>query len=205
MRTTLDAQRLLVVDDFLDAAQCRALNRELEFTWWQPSRVVNRNVFGEIVSFRSRRRASWSAQQEYFPVELGALLDGIALRIESAYGLDRTHFEPWQAIRYGPGEHFEVHHDGGLFGDDDAGERQTTVLLYVQTPDAGGATDFTDLGRTVAARAGRLVLWRNLTDDGCLDERMRHQALPVLAGRKTVLTTWERQHRLTTTREGATQ
>jgi hypothetical protein len=32
---------------------------------------------------------------------------------------------------------------------------------------------------------------------------MRHQALPVLSGRKTVLTTWERQYRVHTTREGA--
>jgi prolyl 4-hydroxylase len=190
----VSAPYLVVVDDFLDAATCRQLNAELEFTWWQRSTVVNRNRSGTVVSFRSRTRTSWSAQEEYFSAELVELLGAIEGRMCAAYDLRRPCLEPWQAIRYDPGGHFDLHHDGGLFGADVGGERRTTVLLYLQTPEAGGETEFPDLGRTVTACAGRLVLWRNLTADGDIDQRLRHRALPVLAGHKAVLTTWERQH-----------
>ena len=145
------------------------ISAELEFTWWQRSTVVNRDRSGKIVSFHSRTRSSWSAQEEYFPAELVELLGEIELRVCASFGLRGPCFEPWQAIRYDLGGHFDLHHDGGLFGEDVGGERRTTVLLYLETPDAGGEIEFPDLGRTVAAHAGRLMLWRNLTADGDIE------------------------------------
>jgi prolyl 4-hydroxylase len=189
----LDQQRILVVDDFLDAPTCRQVNTELRFTWWQPSTVANRNALGDVVTFRSRKRTSWSAQQEYFSAQLIELLDDIERRVSESYRLDRAFLEPWQAVRYEIGGQFDLHHDAGLFADEEAGERVTTVLIYLHSPVEGGGTQFPDLGHTTGARAGRLMLWRNLTPDGHIDERMRHRALPLLSGQKAILTTWERQ------------
>lgn len=198
---------LTVVDDFLSTQECHRIESELEFTWWRPSTVVNTSATGEIVSFRSSRRNSLSADQEYFPEPLQDLLAQVEGRLVAATGVVPAHLEQWQAIRYDLGGHFDVHHDAGLFGSEPAGERRTTILVYLHTPDRGGGTYFPYLERTIESRRGRLVHWTNLTVDGQIDQRMRHRAMALAAGRKTVLTVWERQRptparRINTTAKG---
>lgn len=198
-----------MVDGFLNDGTCRQIAFELGFAWWQDSVVINRDRRGDVVSFRSRSRNSLTAQEEYFPAELMELLATIEARLYERHALDPLRLERWQATRYSKGGHFSLHHDGGLFADEPAGERRTTVLIYLSTPTRGGETEFPDLGLAVAARAGRLVLWDNLDVDGRPDQRLRHRATPVLSGHKTVLTTWERERPLrpilvTPTIEGVT-
>jgi hypothetical protein len=62
----------------------------------------------------------------------------------------------------------------------------------VHSPDEGGSTWFPDLHLAVAARAGRLLAWQNLTPDGSPDPAMDHVARPVRKGHKIALTTWAR-------------
>ncbi len=184
---------LCVVDDFLDEATAMQIATELGFAWWQESRVINRDGLGDVVTFRSTSRHSETAQQEFFPEELHDLLATIEHRLLDEHALDPSRLEWWQAVRYPSGGHFDLHHDGGLFGHEPAGERRRTVLIYLSTPTEGGETVFPHLGRIVEARAGRLVFWDNLDADGVPDTRLQHRAMPVLSGHKTVLTTWERE------------
>lgn len=189
----LDAERLVCVDGFLDDESCRGLMAELRFAFWRRSTVNNRAADGTVVEFASRHRRSESAAQEFFGPELQALVEGVEMRVCAEFVLASNRLDPWQAIRYGPGDFFELHHDAGLFSDQPEGERVATVLLYLNTPDEGGATCFPDLGLRVEALAGRLLVWLNLTPSSTPDARMRHRASPLRSGAKTVLTTWMRE------------
>jgi hypothetical protein len=191
---------LVLVDDFVPAATCAAMLRELRFVYWAPSTVVNRRD-DAIVSFASAVRTSESAGQWWFTDELLGLLGGVESRLRTEFGIDPDRLETWQATRYHPGGLFRAHDDAGLWRNEPAGERTTTVLLYLDRPEAGGATEFPCLDLVVEPRPGRLLLWQNLRPDGSLDRLMRHAALPVERGAKTVLVTWGRQRPVRETRQ----
>ncbi|WP_164478476.1 prolyl hydroxylase family protein [Mycolicibacterium stellerae] len=182
------------IDGFLDADECEFICAELDFAFWRPSRVVNRLFGDELVYYRSAERTSVSTDQQWFNAELDEAVAGIERRVCEMLRVDSATLEPWQAVRYRNRGRFQLHHDAGLFACDPEGERELTVLLYLETPPEGGATVFPDLRVRVTPVAGRLVVWRNLRDDGTVDPAKRHAAQPVRRGRKTILTTWSRQH-----------
>jgi prolyl 4-hydroxylase len=61
-----------------------------------------------------------------------------------------------------------------------------------QDVDAGGGTNFPDLGITVMPKKGRALLWPSIYDSAPMsdDNRMRHQALPVEKGTKFAANGW---------------
>lgn len=183
-------------DGFLPGPICQAMLQELDFTLWKDSEVVRHDDEHGIVSFRSDERRSRSAAQQWFGEDLLRLVEDFERRLCAVFRLEADHLEPWQAIRYGPGGRFGTHHDGGVFAGEPAGERVLTFLLYLDGPESGGETYFPALDLLVEPCAGKLVVWNNLQTDGTPDPRFVHAATPVHAGRKTVLTSWSRQHRV---------
>jgi prolyl 4-hydroxylase len=190
----LGVGRVTSIDGFLDERECEFICEELDFAFWRPSRVVNRNFDDELVYFHSSQRISQSTDQPWFSAELDAAVGGIERRACKLLGIDQANLERWQAVRYRNRGRFRLHHDAGLFAGDPEGERVVTLLLYLKTPLEGGDTVFPELGIRVPAVAGRLAVWNNLNADGMADPVMRHAAQHVRRGGKTVLTTWSRQH-----------
>jgi prolyl 4-hydroxylase len=185
----------LCVDAFLPAAWCAWALDELEITHWQPSTVVSPGAAGGLETRRSRCRLSQTAHQQWFSPELTGELRRIEARLARLLGCRRGQFEPWQVTRYRRGGRFEDHYDAGSWSADPAGDRQYTVLIYLNDA-AGGATRFRRLALEVPARAGRLLAWRNLLPNGERDERMLHAGTAVRRGVKNVLVTWVRQREL---------
>jgi len=68
-------------------------------------------------------------------------------------------------------------------------DREFTYLVYLNDVEDGGQTRFTARNVTVEAKAGRLLVWRNMKDDVCLSESM-HEGAPVLKGVKLVFVDW---------------
>ncbi|GAA1960004.1 2OG-Fe(II) oxygenase [Microbacterium deminutum] len=180
-------------DDWLDERDARRIREELDFTFWKRSQVLDRGPEG-LHSRESTERTSESTNERWFTPKLRERVARIEQRICLELDVEAERLEPWQAVRYEPGGRFGIHHDGGSFADDPAGERVLTFLLCLQAPDAGGATYFPELDLVVPPVVGRLIVWQNLTPSGEIDERMRHAATPVHQGRKVMLTTWSRQH-----------
>ena len=102
------------------------------------------------------------------------------------------YFEPFQILRYEPGQFYKVHHDqnSGLFTPQ--GARVFTFFMYLSTPTRGGGTHFADLNVTVPAVKGSAVLWPSVTDaDPDVDEPLtRHEGLPPDEGVKYAANVW---------------
>ena len=72
------------------------------------------------------------------------------------------------------------------------GQRTYTALVYLQSPNDGGATVFPRIQRQVDALEGRAVTWRNVGKDNLRLLDSEHGGLPVLAGEKVALNIWVR-------------
>jgi prolyl 4-hydroxylase len=182
--------RLRWRDGFLRPSSCQRVLEQLRAALWQRSRV-RRRVDHQSAS--SRRRQSSTANETSFSPDLLRTIRGLDRRLERLIPRFTRRRERWQATRYGVAQRYDDHCDAGAFAHQPQGERAYTVMIYLQSPRAGGSTRFRRLGLEVAPVAGRLVIWSNLTPASEVDGEMLHASLPVLAGCKTVLVTHVRQ------------
>jgi len=67
-----------------------------------------------------------------------------------------------------------------------------TLYLYLNDVEAGGGTNFDQLGITVSPKRGRALLWPSVldADPNRKDDRTTHQALPVTSGIKYGANAW---------------
>ncbi|WP_296617432.1 2OG-Fe(II) oxygenase [Sphingomonas sp.] len=115
-------------------------------------------------------------------------------------GLDPAHGEPIQGQRYAVGQEFKAHTDyfepGGIDFDtytSVAGNRTWTAMIYLNEPEAGGATRFKAIDKIVQPETGKLLCWNNLRPDGSPNPSTIHQGMKVRAGTKYVITKWFRE------------
>ena len=115
-------------------------------------------------------------------------------------GIDPAHGEPLQGQRYRVGEEYRHHRDHFRIDKPHwhverrrGGQRTWTAMVYLNAVEEGGETDFPELDLKIVPEPGLLVLWDNMDRQGMPNPATRHAALPVLAGRKHVVTQWYRQ------------
>ncbi len=133
---------------------------------------------------------AWPRREEY------PLLQRMAEGIAQLTGIPIAHQEPLQILHYRPGGEYKPHFDG--FAADaptlaQGGNRQLTLILYLNPVEAGGGTHFPELPLTVFPRAGAGVLFHNLNAEGLRHPLSLHAGLPVLRGEKWIATQWIRQ------------
>jgi prolyl 4-hydroxylase len=121
-------------------------------------------------------------------------------RIAALTGLDMAHGEPMQGQRYAVGQEFKAHTDyfepnGADFQQYCAvsGQRTWTVMIYLNEPEAGGATRFKAIDKIVQPEVGKLLAWNNLRPDGRVNPSTLHHGMKVRAGTKYVITKWFRE------------
>ena len=66
-------------------------------------------------------------------------------------------------------------------------------MIYLNEPDAGGATRFRHLDKIVQPETGKLVVWSNLGPDGLINPFTLHAGMKVRKGVKYVITKWYRE------------
>jgi hypothetical protein len=110
-------------------------------------------------------------------------------RIAAFLDVGEEFIEPFQLVRYLPGEFYKEHHDHGSFYGVATEQRPQTLLVFLadlpSSPEAdgGGYTKFRALeeehgGVAVVPRLGDGVLWRNEDDRGELLMDAVHEAVP---------------------------
>jgi prolyl 4-hydroxylase len=184
---------LFIIRDFADPDLCAALIDRIE-TNRRPSTIVD--DLG-IADFRTSETCDLSAGD--------AVVDRVEHKIADLLGLPLASSEPLQGQRYAVGQEFKPHTDTFEPARPEyhqhvahSGQRTWTAMLYLNQPDAGGATRFKAIGKIVQPETGKLVVWNNLLTDGRPNPATLHQGMKVRQGVKYILTLWfrERQHRL---------
>ncbi len=173
---------------FLDAATCAALIARIDATR-RPSTISDSN--GDA-TYRTSETCDLDRHDP-----LVAELDA---RICAFTGLDPQFGEPMQGQRYAVDQEFKQHTDyfEPLGVDYErfcsvAGQRTWTVMLYLNEPDAGGATRFKAIDKIVQPETGKLLAWNNRRADGTPNAATLHQGMKVRSGVKYVVTKWFRE------------
>jgi prolyl 4-hydroxylase len=139
-----------------------------------------------------------------FDMMLEEMLEDINLllmqrRMAAIVGTRPAYSEYLQLLRYQQGQEYRPHRDylppnsitplaaGG------AGQRESTVILYLNDVHHGGETEFLELDKKITPKMGRVLAFKNLHADGSPDTRTLHAGLPVNHETKWIATLWIRQ------------
>ncbi|HEX8555742.1 MAG TPA: 2OG-Fe(II) oxygenase [Sphingomonas sp.] len=179
---------LFVARRFLDPGTCAALIARID-------RVRRPSTLADINGDATYRTSETGDLDPGDPV-----VAGLDAAITAYTGLSAPYGEPVQGQRYAVGQEFKGHTDyfepAGL----DyhrfcgvAGNRTWTVMIYLNEPEAGGATRFKAVDKLIQPETGKLVAWNNRRPDGSLNPATLHHGMKVRSGVKYVVTKWFRE------------
>jgi prolyl 4-hydroxylase len=179
---------LFVVRKFLDPETCAAVIAQIDANR-RPSTVSDYN--GDD-AFRTSETCDLP--------DADPVVAAIDARIAAFTGLDLAHGEQMQGQRYAVGQEFKAHTDYFEPSGTDfakyctvAGQRTWTVMIYLNEPEAGGATRFKVIDKIMQPETGKLLAWNNLRPDGSVNPATLHHGMKVRAGTKYVITKWFRE------------
>jgi prolyl 4-hydroxylase len=191
----VEAPPLRVFDGLLDAEECSALI-ELARPRLARARTVDAHGGHQVDAHRT-------SDGMFFALGELPLVRRIESRIAALLGVPADHGEGLQVLHYLPGQQYEPHQDwidpeqpGYAAITATGGQRVASVVMYLNTPEAGGGTAFPEIGLTVAAQRGAAVCFTYHSGDVA----SLHAGLPVLRGEKWIATKWLRERPY---REGA--
>ena len=178
---------IYAIGDFLTASECERLRAMIDQVA-QPSQL-HRSAYVE--GFRTSYSGNFDPNDP--------LVRGVARRVDDLIGLPGELGERMQGQRYLPGQQFKPHHDF-FFPTEEywkaerkrGGQRSWTAMMFLNEVEAGGATNFTNVGIDIAPRTGVLLVWNNAAPDGSLNMDTLHAGTPVESGEKYVITRWYR-------------
>ncbi|MBV7256514.1 2OG-Fe(II) oxygenase [Pacificimonas sp. WHA3] len=172
--------------DFLDPDECAAIIAHIDRNR-QPSTIVD--DYGGENNFRTSETSHFDGDD--------VLIDTINRRLSDFLGIDAVFGEPMQGQRYAAGQEFKAHTDyfdpGGAAMREiraTAGQRTWTAMIYLNAPDAGGATRFKVIRKSIQPQTGTLLVWNNLKADGTVNSATLHHGMKVRAGVKYIITKW---------------
>lgn len=190
VRLDTDKAEIWAVGDVFDEAECRQLIAMIDRTA-VPSKVLSH---GETEPWRTSSSGDVDAYDPF--------IQKIEAKIDALLGLPHEYGETMQGQRYEPGQQFKYHLD--LFWtkaeywkaeSKRGGQRSITAMAYLNDVEAGGDTEFTQIGMSIKPRRGALLIWNNNLPNGMPNENTMHAGMPVIQGVKYVLTKWYRSRK----------
>uniref|UniRef100_A0A8D2INF0 Prolyl 4-hydroxylase subunit alpha-3 n=1 Tax=Varanus komodoensis TaxID=61221 RepID=A0A8D2INF0_VARKO len=178
--------------DFISDAEAEQL-KGLAAPWLQRSVVAS----GEKQQ-KADYRISKSA---WLKDTLDPVIVALDRRIVALTGLNTQppYAEYLQVVNYGLGGHYEPHFDHATSRKSPlyklkSGNRIATLMIYLSSVEAGGATAFIYANVSIPAVKNAALFWWNLHKNGDGDEDTLHAGCPVLAGDKWVANKWFHEH-----------
>ena len=180
--------RVVLLDNFLSHDECdRMCAAATEFT---PSHVMEKGGNERSQAIRNSDSAGISTTADIVSI--------VEHRINRLTGWPITHGETMQIQRYGTDQRYVPHYDFYLPDSvqyeqlmNDGGQRIATLILYLQTPEKGGATQLVNLGLKIAPRKGSALFFSY--PDPTPRSGTLHSGEPVISGEKWIATKWFRQ------------
>jgi len=191
--SSLNHPRVVVLANVLSDDECAALIELAKPRLARSETVQDATGSSEVNEART-------SQGMFFGRQEGELIERIEQRLSALMNWPIERGEGLQVLRYAPGAEYRPHYD---YFDPDrpgtaavlkrGGQRVGTLVMYLNTPDKGGATTFPDVGLSVHAKKGHAVFFSYALP--VPSTRTLHGGAPVLEGEKWVATKWLRQGR----------
>jgi len=187
---TVAHPRVILFGGLLSNAECDELVT-LSRARMTASQVVDSDTGGEV-AHEGRTSSGFGFQRGATP-----LIDRIERRIAALLKWPLEQGEGLQILRYRVGQEYRPHHDymdpalpGAPAFLARGGQRVASLVMYLNTPTGGGATNFPEVGLEVAAVKGNAVFFSY--DRPHPATKSLHGGMPVTAGEKWVATKWLR-------------
>jgi prolyl 4-hydroxylase len=188
---SLTLPRVVLFGGLLSDAECDELV-EASRSSMTASNVIDMEGGGE--QHDTRRSSTGTA----FARGATPLITRIEQRIAALLNWPLENGEALQILRYQVGQEYQPHWDyvdpaqpGSAPFLARGGQRVASLVMYLNTPEDGGATNFPDIGLEVAAVKGNAVFFSY--DRPHPSTKTLHGGMPVRAGEKWVATKWLRE------------
>ncbi len=188
---TMAHPRVVVLGGLLSDEECDALMAQAA------ARLV-RSETVETKSGGSEVNAARTSDGMFFERGESEVIQRVEQRIADLFKWPLVNGEGLQILRYRPGAEYKPHHDyfdpvhsGTAKILERGGQRVGTLVMYLNTPEGGGATTFPDVGLSVAPIKGNAVFFSY--DRAHVSTKPLHGGAPVTAGEKWVATKWLRE------------
>lgn len=144
--------------------------------------------------------ANRSSEGAYFTINADPFIARLDRRVSALMNFPVDHGEGLQILHYNGGGEYRPHFD--YFPPDDpgsamqmkvGGQRVSTLVMYLNDVEAGGATVFPKLGLEVCPTKGSAVYFEYTNSQGQIDPMTLHAGAPVTRGEKWIVTKWMRQ------------
>lgn len=201
---------LITIDNFLSKEMCHQIIEAAK----NSSKTMKQSTMGVAQQISNSRTSSTLWLHEH---ECEKPLRHLAGNVSRLVGLEASHMENLQVVKYEEGQKFDVHTDHlDSFNDLDCRGRLATCLVYLNSSNhvdnshgdnthrgefQGGCTHFPEYESYIVPKQGRAVFWFNTLEKPGgsdyskdmflnVDLRSRHSGEPVYRGEKWVCNRW---------------
>ncbi|HEX2592055.1 MAG TPA: 2OG-Fe(II) oxygenase [Rhizomicrobium sp.] len=190
--TERDGPRLQTARGFLPEPWCRYI-RALAEPLLVPSDVHNAALGRTVLGVRTSSHMAFGA------ADTDPLLAIVSHRIARWTATHVACGEHTTVLRYRPGEEYRRHVDyfdpaiPTIWAEAQrAGQRELTVLVWLNDDFGGGETEFPLADFRFRGQTGDALAFWNVLPDGAPDRRTTHAGLPVQSGEKWLISKWIR-------------
>ena len=177
-----------LLDDVLTVNECEQLINEYS------TELRKLDTLGTPIDNYRTADGTWI----YKDTELSLKIQNI---IANDSGLPIENQEKIHIVKYEIGGEYKPHHDFFHPNTDyyentmgTAGQRTHSYLFYLNDNFTGGETEFPHKKIKITPKTGRLLIWRNLKENGELDYDSFHAGLPVESDTKYIAIVWVREN-----------
>ena len=171
-------------DDIIELAKKQGLHE---------SEVLNYEMEKTTTTDQKFRKSEIAWMNDTYP-----LVKKISKISESLTGYPMNTQEMLQVAHYKPGGMFNAHYDACVYKDqaycnkinNNAGQRTTTLIIYLNDDFQGGETHFVNLDLKIKPVKGKGLLFKNVDKDDIIIEKSLHQGNEVKSGEKWICTKW---------------
>lgn len=184
---------IAVLGNVLSEAECDELIR-------RAANQLQRSTTVDPISGTYQEITERSSEGTFFPINADPFIARLDRRIAELMNCPVTHGEGLQLLHYRTGGEYRPHFDyfaadepGGAAQMVQGGQRVSTLVMYLNTAEQGGATIFPELGLEVLPSKGSAVYFEYANSCGQIDPLTLHGGAPVSQGEKWIVTKWMRQ------------
>lgn len=195
VRVTLRIERPVIVflDSVLSPEECDELMERSRDRLTRSTTVNPEDGKDAVIEARN-------SEGTFFPLNADPFIARIDHRVAALMGMPVANGEGLQILHYRIGGQYTPHYDyfspkepGSKPHLANGGQRVSSLVMYLNDVEDGGATVFPELGLTVGPKKGGAVYFEYCNSRGQLDPLSLHGGLPVLRGEKWIATKWMRE------------